>query len=123
MVPPEFHNVKLAHDAISPLVFALLMPMGAVMVHIFKFRGVLWFHAGWMVFNYILSLAALGTGIYVAFYIRLMNSAHAIIGIIVIVGCILQPVTGLAHHILYKRVGRPNKATYPHVWWGELPSL
>jgi len=23
------------------------------------------------------------------------------------------------HHLLYKSVGRPNKTTYPHVWWGR----
>jgi hypothetical protein len=109
----------MAHAAISPLVFALFMPFGAIMIRIFTFRGVLWFHAGWMIFSYILSFAALGTGIYLAYYIQMLDSAHAIIGLIVICGCIIQPVTGLAHHLLYKSVGRPNKATYPHVWWGR----
>jgi hypothetical protein len=109
----------MAHAAISPLVFALFMPLGAIMIQIFTFRGVLWFHTGWMVFSYILSLAALGTGIYLAYYIHMLDSTHAIIGLIVICSCTIQPVTGLAHHLLYKSVGRPNKATYPHVWWGR----
>jgi len=109
----------MAHAAIAPLVFALFMPLGAIMIRTFTFRGVLWFHAGWMVFSYTLSLAALGTGIYLAYYIHVLDSAHAIIGLTVICGCILQPVTGLVHHLLYKSVGRPNKATYPHVWWGR----
>jgi hypothetical protein len=109
----------MAHAAIAPLVFALFMPLGAIMIRVFTFRGVLWFHGGWMVFSHILSLAALGTGIYLALYIHLLNTAHSIIGTIVICGCIIQPVTGLTHHMLYKRVGRPNKATYPHVWWGR----
>lgn len=118
-MPPEFYSVKVAHAVTAPLVFALFMPLGAIMIRIFTFRGVLWFHAGWMVFSYILSLAALGTGIYLAYYIHMLDSTHAIIGLIIICGCILQPVTGLAHHLLYKSVGRPNKATYPHVWWGR----
>ena len=109
----------MVHATVAPLVFALFMPLGAIMIHIFTFRGVLWFHAGWMVSSYILSLAALGTGIYLAYYIQKLDSTHAIIGLAVICGCILQPVTGLAHHLLYKTVGRPNKATYPHVWWGR----
>jgi hypothetical protein len=109
----------VAHAAIAPLVFALFMPLGAIMIRIFTFQGVLWFHAGWMVFSYILSLAALSTGIYLAYYIHMLDSAHAIIGLIIICSCIIQPVTGLAHHLLYKSVGRPNKATYPHVWWGR----
>jgi hypothetical protein len=118
-MPPEFHSVKMAHAAISPLVFALFMPLGAIMIRVFTFRGVLWFHAGWMFFNYILSLAALGTGIYLAYYIQKLDSAHEIIGLVAICGCILQPVTGFAHHLFYKSVGRPNNATYPHVWWGR----
>ncbi len=109
----------MAHASTSPIVFALLMPLGAIMIRIFAFRGFLWFHASWMVFSHILSLGGLGTGIYMAYYIHMLDSAHCIIGLIVICGCILQPVTGLAHHLLYKIVGRPNKATYPHVWWGR----
>jgi hypothetical protein len=76
---------------------------------------------------------ALGTGIYIAFYINMLSRPHAIISFMVIVGCILQPVTGLWHRYLYKRSGNGSengkevgcmklgyKLTHMHVWWGRI---
>lgn len=87
-----------------------------------------------MIFAWALSLIALGTGIYLTFYIHMPNHAHVIIGYIVIVGCVLQPLTGWWHHVLYKKgtgngggngkeggsMKRSYMVTHMHVWWGRM---
>ena len=76
-------------------------------------------HAGWMMFTYLIVLASMGMGVWMAVLRGQMGEAHSIIGLVVVGGLLIQPVTGLTHHLLYKRVGRPNAATYPHIWWGR----
>jgi hypothetical protein len=48
-----------------------------------------------------------------------LTTYHAIIGLVVTGALLLQPITGLVHHSLFKRHNQKNAATYPHVWWGR----
>jgi len=70
-------------------------------------------------FIYLVVFAALGMGIWMAVTGDMMNTAHAIIGIVVLGSLLVQPITGLIHHALYKRRGRPDLAENLHVWWGR----
>jgi len=117
--PPDYHYVVMAHGIIMPIAFVLFYPLGAIVIRLSNFRGAIWVHAGWMLFTYMLVLGGFGMGLWMAIVSQQINTYHPIIGIVV-VGCLLlQPVTGLVHHLLYKRRGKPNAATYPHVWWGR----
>ncbi|KAF7957464.1 hypothetical protein EAE96_003045 [Botrytis aclada] len=112
-------KVTIAHGVLASFAYVILFPSGAIGIRIFKFRNLLWLHAGWMVGAYIIVLASLGMGVWVAYMCDVLSSTHSIIGLVV-AGCLLlQPITGLTHHMLYKRRGGPNVATYPHVWWGR----
>jgi hypothetical protein len=73
-----------------------------------------------MISSYILSLVSLATGVWMCHYTSDWADPHVIIGLIVICSCGIQPFTGLIHHLLYKNRGRPNAATYPHVWLGRV---
>ncbi|PQE22204.1 hypothetical protein CJF32_00004588 [Rutstroemia sp. NJR-2017a WRK4] len=117
--PSNYGSVVIAHGVLASLAYVILFPTGAIAIRMFNFRNLLWFHAWWMVTTYMLALTSLGMAAWLAYWTHNLGSAHAIIGFIV-AGCLaLQPITGLVHHILYKRRGRPNTATYPHVWWGR----
>jgi hypothetical protein len=70
-------------------------------------------------FAYIMALAAMGLGIWTAVQINYLATYHAIIGYVVIGALLLQPVTGLLHHLLWKKKHSRNVATYPHLWWGR----
>jgi len=81
-----------------------------------------------MIFAWVLSAISLATGIYMAFYIQMLDNPHSIIGFVVIVGCTLQPATGWWHHLLYMKRANGNevgavkqtyKVTHSHVWWGR----
>ncbi|KAF7955449.1 uncharacterized protein EAE97_000708 [Botrytis byssoidea] len=117
--PSDISRVTIAHGVLGSLAYVILLPSGAIAIRILNFRNLLWLHAGWMVGAYLIVLASLGMGVWIAHMSNLLGSAHSIIGLVV-AGCLLlQPITGLIHHMLYKRRGGPNVATYPHVWWGR----
>ena len=59
-------NGITAHGVLMGLTFALMFPLGASIMHIFKFKGFVWFHAGWQIFTYILAFVGFGIGIWVA---------------------------------------------------------
>lgn len=46
--------------------FGFLMPFGATIMHLFRFKGFVWFHAGWQIFAYLLVLAGFGLGVWIA---------------------------------------------------------
>lgn len=118
-MPSNFNAVLLAHSILMPLAFAIFFPFGAMSIRLFNFKGLVWFHAGWMIFTYIMVLAGMGLGVWVAVASEQISTYHAIIGLTVTGALLIQPVTGLIHHLLYKRSGSANVATYPHVWWGR----
>lgn len=117
--PSNFNTVLIAHAVLGPVAFVVLYPLGAIAIRIFRFPNVVWFHAGWMVFTYLIVLTSMGLGVWLAVTGDYLSEYHAIIGLVV-VGCLLlQPITGLLHHRLFKSRGRSNAATFLHVWWGR----
>jgi len=95
------------------------MPLGAIIMRTASFKNLIWLHAGWMYFAYIMALVSMGLGIWMAVILQYFDQTHAIIGFVVIGSMLLQPVTGIVHHLRKKRTGRSNFATWAHVWWGR----
>jgi hypothetical protein len=118
-IPADYNVVRMAHTIMAPLAFVLFFPFGAIAIRIMSFRNLVWFHAGWMVFTYVVVVASMGMGVWIAVAMDQIDTAHSIIGLVVVGSLLLQPVTGLVHHLLYKHRGRPNGATYSHIWWGR----
>lgn len=118
-MPADYSAVRMAHAIMGPVAFVLFFPFGAMAIRLLSFRGIVWFHAGWMVFTYIMVLAAMGMGVWMAVVSGQLDTTHAYIGIAVVGSLLLQPITGLIHHLLYKKSGRANAVTYPHIWWGR----
>ncbi|KAB8299810.1 hypothetical protein EYC80_000060 [Monilinia laxa] len=115
----ESSTVLTAHGVLACLAYVVLFPSGAIAIRIFNFRNLLWFHAGWMVTAYTIVLASLGMGVWMAYIYQELSTAHSVIGLLVAGFLLTQPISGLTHHILYKRQGSRNVATYPHVWLGR----
>jgi hypothetical protein len=118
-VPGDLNMIIMAHAVLAPVAFVLFFPMGAMIIRLLSFKGVVWFHAGWMVTTYIIVLGALGMGVWIAVVTQQLDTHHSIIGLVVVVALLAQPVSGLTHHMLYKKTGGANVATYPHIWWGR----
>lgn len=93
-IPSKLNSIRLAHGILASIEFVVLMPFGAIAIHILSFKGLIWLHAGWMIFAYTMVLAALGMGMWMAVTLDLIDSPHAIIGLVASSALLLQPITG-----------------------------
>jgi hypothetical protein len=57
--PPIFTKVLMAHAILLPLAFVVFHPLGAMAIRISSFKGLVWLHAGWMIFTYLMVLGGM----------------------------------------------------------------
>lgn len=116
----HYDKILKAHGIIGPVAFVILFPLGAIMIRLLSFPGLVYLHAAWQIIALGLALATLGLGVWMANELHYTTKSHAVIGIVAISAVIIQPFTGSIHHLIYRNRGTsPNIATYPHVWWGR----
>jgi len=58
--PPIFTKVLMAHAILLPLAFVIFYPLGAMAIRLARFKGLVWLHAGWMIFTYLVVLGGMG---------------------------------------------------------------
>ncbi|KAL3425725.1 integral membrane protein [Phlyctema vagabunda] len=116
----KYNMVLMTHAILAPVAFVLLFPTGAIGIRVLRFTGLVYVHAGWMTFALAIAIVAMGLGIWLADAGNQLKSSHAIIGLVVVGSLVMQPITGLMHHILFKRHGSgPNTFTFLHLFWGR----
>ena len=64
----QHHNAIVTHGVIMGLAFAVVFPLGAILIRVASFRGLVWVHAAVQATAYAMALAGLGLGIYIAVY-------------------------------------------------------
>ena len=135
------HNAIITHGTVMGFAFAFLFPLGAILIRVASFPGLIWVHAAIQSLAYALALAGLGLGIYIAVYPELQachffhsrrakeanplqitgdGNGHPIIGIVVVSCLYLQPVLAMLHHEMYKRTLKRTIWGISHVWWGRI---
>lgn len=137
------HNAVITHGTVMGFTFAFLFPLGAILIRVASFRGLIWLHAAVQSLAYALALVGLGLGIYIAVYpesqvcqtssrsmwdrsgantlqITGEGKGHPIIGIVVVGSLYLQPVLAVLHHEMYKKTLKRTIWGISHVWWGRI---
>jgi hypothetical protein len=110
----------IAHGVLASLAFVILFPAGAIAIRLASFPGVVWFHAAFQGFAYLVYIAAFGLGIHLACKGNYLNSYHPIVGIVVFVIVFFQPFLGFLHHSLFKKYGHRTMWSYAHIWTGRV---
>lgn len=59
-------RVRKAHGIIMSLAFVIVYPLGAIIIRLLSFSGLVWVHAATQIFSYLLALTGLGLGVYIA---------------------------------------------------------
>ncbi|SMQ52532.1 unnamed protein product [Zymoseptoria tritici ST99CH_3D7] len=95
----------------------LLFILGAILIRLASFSGLVWAHVGVQVFGFVAFIAAVGMGIYMAMFEGFV--AHPIIGLIVFGLLFVQPITGLVHHRLFKRTNARSASSWVHLTTGR----
>ena len=128
------------------LAFLIFFPLGAMTIRFVRAKGAVWVHAGAQIFAYSLALAAFGLGVWFAVVTgkvgpcfpslashplpfalkwkrwlnaQQLNTAHAIVGIVVIGMMAFMPIFGLIHHVLFVKHGKRTVFAIGHVWIGR----
>lgn len=109
-----------AHAVMATLAFGLLFPSGSILVRLASFRGLWLVHGMFQTLVYLLYIAAFGIGIWMASHLRMMNNAHPIIGVVVLIVLLFQPILGLVHHFAFKKYSRRAVWSYAHIWLGRI---
>lgn len=56
----------VAHGVMGATAFVLLFPSGSIVMRIFNFKGIMWLHVGLQVVGYLVALALMETGVWIA---------------------------------------------------------
>ncbi|MCJ1463566.1 hypothetical protein MMC07_002174 [Pseudocyphellaria aurata] len=124
----SFDNIRqkreratIAHGAVMGLAFALLFPLGSILIRVFSFSGLIWVHAATQMVAYALAIAGLGLGVWIALNpFRMIDHRHPILGLIVISLLVIQPFLGMVHHNVFKRTNQRSFWSTAHVWYGRV---
>ncbi|ETN38994.1 uncharacterized protein HMPREF1541_07036 [Cyphellophora europaea CBS 101466] len=108
-----------AHGALASIAFVALFPIGAILVRLTSFQGLLWTHAGLQVFGYTVFIAAAGLGIFIARGGAYLQEPHAIIGLLLLATLFFMPFLGLLHHQVFKKVQKRTVWSYGHIFTGR----
>ncbi|KAF1999794.1 iron reductase domain protein [Amniculicola lignicola CBS 123094] len=118
-VQPLNKAMLIAHGVLASLAFVVFFPAGAIAIRLASFPGVVWFHAAFQVFAYVVYIVAFGLGVYIANSLDMLDENHPIIGIVIFAVLFLQPILGLLHHMLFKKYRTRTLWSYCHIWIGR----
>jgi hypothetical protein len=110
----------IAHGVLASLAFVILFPMGSIAIRLASFPGIIWIHAAFQIFAYIVYIAGFGLGVYLAKDLNLMSQSHPIIGIVVLLVLFVQPILGWMHHTMFRKYAHRTLWSYAHIWVGRI---
>ncbi|KAK4541735.1 hypothetical protein LTR36_007444 [Oleoguttula mirabilis] len=116
-------QILVAHGALAALAFVALFPIGAILIRLANFTGSIWVHAALQLVAYLFYIVAFGLGVYMATSQRQMTNRHPIIGVVLFVILLSQPISGIIHHRLFKKYGHRTLWSYAHLGIGRIAIL
>ncbi|KAI1198743.1 hypothetical protein F5X97DRAFT_342442 [Nemania serpens] len=127
---------RASHGLLASLAFAFFFPVGAIVIRVAGGRYALLAHGVVQLIAYALYIAAAGIGLYLVTMIpaasssfsgsgrRLSGSlsanAHPILGIVILVALLSQPLWGVLHHRRFRRLKCRTWVSHVHIWVGRL---
>lgn len=112
-------NILLAHGVMASLAFLVFFPVGAIIMRVGKFNGVLQVHIAIQILSWMMFITAFGLGLYYGITGNYMKEAHPIIGIVLLVILVFQPLAGWLHHKQFLRSGQRSAVSHGHIWIGR----
>ncbi|KAM3417368.1 hypothetical protein BST61_g5618 [Cercospora zeina] len=118
----KIKHVMTAHGVVASLAWAVVMPLGAIVIRRVPSSKAWLIHAGIMIWGLIMFTSAFGMGIWdVAQWKADINHfMHTIIGTSVFAFAWLQPFLGLAHHFIWAKTQKRTLISGLHVYFGRL---
>lgn len=115
---------SIAHGVLASLAFVVLFPIGSILIRLASFRGLWLIHGLFQIFAFVVYIAAFALGIWMTqqapSQANLIGHYHPIIGIVLFIVLLIQPVLGLVHHFQFMKHGTRTFCSYGHLWLGRL---
>jgi hypothetical protein len=112
---------KTAHAVLMILAFVILFPFFALGLHVLPSKWTVNIHGTFQMVTLAVVIAGLGVGVSLARQIGLIDSYHAILGIIIVTCLVLiQPAMGVLQHRFFRKTGGKGPFAYIHRWFGRL---
>jgi len=115
----EQDTYRTAHGALASLAFIVVFPLGAMLVRLASFGGLVWTHGGLQILGFVIFAAAAGLGIYMADGQNYLDEPHAVIGMLLLAVFFLMPFFGAVHHRVYQKVRARTWWSYTHIFTGR----
>ncbi|KXT07496.1 hypothetical protein AC578_484 [Pseudocercospora eumusae] len=116
------NRIISAHGALASLAFIGIFPIGGILIRVANFTGLIWVHAGMQALAYLIYIVAFGMGVYLMSQLRhsITTHAHPILGGILFLVLLSQPLSGFLHHRLFKKYARRTAWSYAHLSVGRI---
>ncbi|KAK4145604.1 uncharacterized protein C8A04DRAFT_26602 [Dichotomopilus funicola] len=125
----EATRIRAIHGILGAVAMAVLFPSGSMLMRLFPGKAGLWLHSIMQIIALGILVAAVALGIRLVqqmreFGIDLIGNAntnsHFIIGLVVLICLLLQPVFGLLHHEKFKHTHQRQVWSYLHLFNGRI---
>lgn len=113
----------IAHAVLACLAVAFVLPIGGILIRVANFPSAMWVHTGIQYLGLIMYIAAFGLGAYYASEENYWSNRHPIIGTVVFALMLTQPLWGIIHHRMYKKVQGRTISSYFHLTVGRVVIL
>jgi len=114
------NSIITAHGVLASIAFIALFPTGGILIRIASFTGLIWMHAALQTLAFGFYIVAFGMGVYLANELDLTTNHHPILGYVIMVALLIQPVSGLLHHKFFQKYGRRTGWSWEHLGVGRL---
>ncbi|KAK3294497.1 uncharacterized protein B0H64DRAFT_188844 [Chaetomium fimeti] len=124
-------DYRRIHGILAASAMVILFPVGSVILRVVPGRFAIWVHAGFQMLAWAVYVAAVGIGIYLVslvdgvfpgegFFESPSTRYHPIIGLVLLVLLVVQPVVGFIHHRVFKKVQKRQVWSYVHLTIGRV---
>ncbi|EAQ87741.1 predicted protein [Chaetomium globosum CBS 148.51] len=114
----QMMDYRRIHGILAATAMVVLFPVGSIIVRVVPGRFAVWVHAGFQMLAWAVYVAAVGMGIYL--FENPDTRYHPIIGLVLLVLLIVQPVVGFIHHRVFKKVQKRQVWSYVHLTLGRV---
>ena len=116
-------SMRIAHGVLMSIAFVLFLPLGGILVRMLGPKDRIILHVTTQLSAYGFAIAGLGLEIWLGRYVRYLDYAHTVIGMVVLATMSIQALFGVVHHMQYKK--SPHKLTWwrsasIHAWLGRV---
>ena len=116
----RYNAIITAHAVLATAAFAFFFPLGGILIRLGNFPRLWLIHGIFQMFAYLIYIAAFGLGIYMTANTPMMSERHPIIGVIVLLLVLFQPLLGFVHHLAFKKHSKRVVWSYAHIWLGRI---